>query len=109
MIDMHLRTFTLGLITACGFAAPVTAAPLTSFSAPLATPPGITLQVLGKGQGYDLGKQAAAALPRDQIAYADARGMTLYIHRTDPPGKSACVDACAKAWPTRPSALTGCN
>src|SRR5438309_876963 len=25
------------------------------------TPPGVTLQVLGKGQGYDLGKQSAAA------------------------------------------------
>ncbi len=63
-----------------------------------ATPPGITLQVLGQGQGYDLGKQSAAALPRDRIAFADARGLTLYTHRNDPPGKSACIDACSKTW-----------
>src|SRR4051812_32256418 len=63
-----------------------------------ATPPGITLQVLGQGQGYDLGKQSAAALPRDRIAFADSRGMTLYTHRADPPGKPACDGACAKTW-----------
>ncbi len=68
------------------------------FASETLTPPGITLQVLGKGQGYDLGKQSAAALPRDRIAFADARGMTLYTHRNDPPGKSACTDACAKSW-----------
>ncbi len=62
------------------------------------TPPGITLQVLGKGQGYDLGKQSAAALPRDRIAFADAKGMTLYTHHADAPGKWACNDACAKSW-----------
>ena len=62
------------------------------------TPPGITLQVLGKGQGYDLGKQSAAALPRDEIAFADAKGMTLYTSRKDPTGQSACLGSCAKTW-----------
>ena len=55
------------------------------------SPPGITLQVLGKGQGYDLGKQSAAALPRDEIAFADERGLTLYTYRKDTAGKSTCV------------------
>ena len=31
---------------------------------------------------------------------ADAKGLTLYIYDRDTdPGKSACVDACAEAWP----------
>lgn len=62
------------------------------------TPPGITLQVLGKGQGYDLGKAAAAAIARDQIAFADAKGLTLYTYAQDPAGASACTGDCAKIW-----------
>lgn len=69
-----------------------------STETPLATPPGITLQPLGKAQGYDLGKATAAALPRDEIAYADSRGLTLYTHDKDPGGKSACNDECALFW-----------
>ena len=30
---------------------------------------------------------------------ADSQGMTLYTFKKDKPGKSACVDACAKRWP----------
>lgn len=67
--------------------------------APLATPPGITLQPLGKAQGYALDKETAGHLRREQIAYADARGMTLYFNEQDPPGKSLCVDDCALLWP----------
>ena len=63
-----------------------------------ATPEGITLQPLGKAQGYDLGKQTAAFLAREQIAYADAKGMTLYTYDKDEPGKSNCVDACTTEW-----------
>jgi predicted lipoprotein with Yx(FWY)xxD motif len=37
-------------------------------------------------------------VPRDEIAFADARGMTLYVYAKDPIGKSTCVDACAKNW-----------
>lgn len=66
--------------------------------AALATPPGITLQPLGKAQGYDLGKMSAASLPRDDIAYTDARGMTLYTYVKDQPGKSLCVGECAASW-----------
>ena len=67
-------------------------------TAPLSTPAGITLQPLGKAQGADLGKQTAARLPRDEVAYTDARGMTLYTFDQDPPGQSACVDECTKTW-----------
>jgi predicted lipoprotein with Yx(FWY)xxD motif len=63
-----------------------------------ATPEGITLQPLGKAQGYDLGKQTAAFLAREKITYADAKGMTLYTYKMDPPGKSVCVGECGEYW-----------
>ena len=62
------------------------------------TPEGVTLQPLGKAQGYDLGKSTASAIARDQIAYADARGMTLYTWEKEPAGKSTCVDTCADSF-----------
>lgn len=68
----------------------------------LSTPEGITLQALGKGQGWDLGKETASVIYRDQIAYADPRGITLYTYEQDPPGKSACVGECAAKF--RPAA-----
>ena len=64
----------------------------------LATPPGITLQPLGKAQGYDLGKMAAASLPRDEIAFANVQGLTLYIYEKDQPGNSRCVSECTQSW-----------
>ena len=64
----------------------------------LVTPEGVTLQPLGKAQGYDLGKSTASAIARDQIAYADARGMTLYTWEKEPAGKSTCVDTCADSF-----------
>ena len=64
----------------------------------LLTPPGITTEVLGKGQGYDLGKQTVAAQIRDDIAFTDAKGLTLYTNDADPVGKATCVDECAKSW-----------
>jgi predicted lipoprotein with Yx(FWY)xxD motif len=65
-------------------------------SAPVMTPLGVTMQPLGKAQGYDLGKSTASAIARDQIAYTDTRGMTLYTWDKDPPGKVTCIDECAK-------------
>lgn len=62
------------------------------------TPPGITLQVMGKAQGYDLSKQTAAFNPREQLAFTDAKGMTLYTYDKDPPGKATCADDCAASW-----------
>ncbi|MBX7198857.1 MAG: hypothetical protein K1X51_05725 [Rhodospirillaceae bacterium] len=73
-------------------AAPATRQPAADSSL---TPEGITLQPLGKAQGFDLGKQTAAFLAREQVAYADARGMTLYTYAKDEPGKSNCDGECA--------------
>jgi predicted lipoprotein with Yx(FWY)xxD motif len=65
----------------------------------LATPPGITVQLVGKITfnliiGYNLDRV-------QQFAYADAKGMTLYTYGPDEdaPGKSTCVAACAAEWP----------
>jgi predicted lipoprotein with Yx(FWY)xxD motif len=60
---------------------------------PVATPPGITLQVRA---GTKRARAAAAA----EVVYADAKGMTLYVYDKDSvPGTSACVSDCAAAWP----------
>ena len=67
--------------------------------APYATPAGITLQPLGKAAGYSLDKQSAAALPRDEIVFADPTGLTLYTHNADPVGQSVCYDECANVFP----------
>ncbi len=67
--------------------------------APLSTPPGVTLQPLGKFQGYGMDQETAALIGHGQVAFADAKGMTLYTYDQDQPGKPACVDDCAKAWP----------
>jgi predicted lipoprotein with Yx(FWY)xxD motif len=66
--------------------------------APVMTPLGVTMQPLGKAQGYDLGKSTASAIARDKIAYTDTRGMTLYTWDKDPAGKATCVDECAKTF-----------
>ena len=67
--------------------------------APFATPEGITVQPLGKAQGYDMGKQTASVLFREELAFADAKGMTLYTFDKDAGGKSACNGPCATNWP----------
>src|SRR5688500_9164568 len=64
----------------------------------VATPPGITLQPLDKGQGYDLGKSAASFIARERIAFTDEKGLTLYTYANDPAGKVTCLDECAKSW-----------
>ncbi|HTT05034.1 MAG TPA: hypothetical protein VMF64_07070 [Steroidobacteraceae bacterium] len=66
--------------------------------APVATPPGIRLEALGRGQGYGM-EVLLTEVPRTQIAFADARGMTLYTYDKDAPGKSNCTGNCAKFWP----------
>jgi predicted lipoprotein with Yx(FWY)xxD motif len=38
-------------------------------------------------------------VPRTQIVFADAKGMTLYTYDGDSPGKSHCAGSCAKLWP----------
>jgi predicted lipoprotein with Yx(FWY)xxD motif len=70
----------------------------TQAAAKLVTPEGVTLQPLGRAQGYDLGKSTASAIARDEIAYADTKGLTLYTWDKDPVGKSSCVDECASSF-----------
>lgn len=62
--------------------------------APVAMPLGVTMQPLGKAQGYGLGKGTASTIVRDQIAYTDLRGLTLYTWEQDPQGKSTCIGEC---------------
>jgi predicted lipoprotein with Yx(FWY)xxD motif len=92
----------VGVAVAIGLAYAIEHAWMSSHGADgavtLVTPEGVTLQPLGKGQGYDLGKSTASAIPRDQIAYADPRGRTLYTWDKDPAGKATCVDVCAAAF-----------
>lgn len=65
--------------------------------APLATPPGVTLQSVRLGAvpgGGGMDRQV------QRNVYADAKGMTLYtFDKDETPGKSACVGECATAWP----------
>lgn len=90
------------LLAGAGAAAP--AAP-TATDVPLATPPGITVQPVGRafyaplaigGAGYFLN----FSLERF-YHYADAGGMTLYTFADDQqtPAKSSCVGDCATLWP----------
>ncbi|MGE4065029.1 MAG: hypothetical protein AB7E79_16815 [Rhodospirillaceae bacterium] len=66
----------------------------------LATPRGITIQPLDKAQGYGLDKSTATRVVRDEIVFADEKGMTLYTFAQDLPGKPTCgaVDDCSKTW-----------
>jgi predicted lipoprotein with Yx(FWY)xxD motif len=60
---------------------------------PLATPPGITLQLRARAERT---RVATAA----EWVYADARGMSLYTYDKDARrGASACSGECAGAWP----------
>ncbi len=84
-------------IAAVSFSGAALAATKT-VEAPLSTPKGITLQPLGKTQGYGLDKTTAAVVPRDKLVFATDAGLTLYTSEADQPGKSLCVDACAQTW-----------
>ncbi len=69
-------------------------------AAPLATPPGVTVQLAGKTNftliiGYGLNRGSNQAW-----VYADADGMTLYTNENDSqPGVSVCTGACAEQFP----------
>jgi predicted lipoprotein with Yx(FWY)xxD motif len=64
----------------------------------LATPLGVRTEPLGKAQGWGLDKDTAAGLAREEIAYTDLKGHTLYTYDKDPAGQSVCVDDCAQTW-----------
>ncbi|MFZ9905898.1 MAG: hypothetical protein ACO3GE_10895, partial [Steroidobacteraceae bacterium] len=55
------------------------------------TPPGITLQAVGRGQGWDLGKETASMVYRDEVAFADAKGKTLYFREAS---AKPCAEDC---------------
>ncbi len=88
---MKLRHLLLAAVSLAAFDA-------QAATAPIATPEGITLEPLGKDQGYDTGKKTAATLGRDQIAFATAKGLTLYTYAKDPTGRTTCAADCAKEW-----------
>jgi predicted lipoprotein with Yx(FWY)xxD motif len=73
-----------------------------AWSPPVATPPGITIQLAAQGKPPDSGTP--------QIVFADAKGMTLYSYARDTVGNggrqavSACVGACAQTWRPAPAA-----
>ena len=87
-------------LAAIGLGASATASFARGDDAPqLATPLGITVQLVGKINfgliiGYNLDRT-------QQFSYADAKGMTLYTYApdADSPGKSTCVAECAAVWP----------
>jgi predicted lipoprotein with Yx(FWY)xxD motif len=66
---------------------------------PIATPPGITLQLRVSG---DKERVATAA----ELVYADSRGMTLYTYDKDTPRGTASAGDCAAAWPAALAPLT---
>ena len=67
----------------------------TPFAQP-STPVGITYQPLGAPQGY--GAQRMQLIPRLEVVYADANGLTLYTYDKDELGKSNCTGNCANTW-----------
>lgn len=63
---------------------------------PVATPPGITLQIELRQPPVVPLLLRSTVDPR----FGDANGMTLYTFEKDiVPGKSVCTEVCAKAWP----------
>ena len=99
---------TAAFIGAAVFSVPQANSADRASAAPMfATPFGITLQPLGIAQGWGLGKDVAATIPRDEIAYTDLEGMTLYTFDADPAGKSTCVGDCAKKWLPMPARANG--
>jgi predicted lipoprotein with Yx(FWY)xxD motif len=98
----YSRTLCLPVValvaSSCASAPPQMPEPEITNIAPVVTPHDVTLEPLGKAQGYDLSAVTAAALARDQIVYADQNGLTLYTSDKDPSGKSFCVEECTKTF-----------
>jgi predicted lipoprotein with Yx(FWY)xxD motif len=76
---------------------PHTGAANAAAAIPVATPPGITMQVAEQAAG-------AGGSSAPQIVFADAKGMTLYAYAGESPGGGgtpavlACVGNCLKTW-----------
>jgi predicted lipoprotein with Yx(FWY)xxD motif len=78
------------------YGSPHEAASTASAPIPLATPPGITLQLRARGDRTRVSTLA-------QALYGDARGMSLYTYDRDTQGTSACTGECAAEWPAAPA------
>ena len=64
---------------------------------PLATPPGITLQI--RGTPAKTRAARGEEFPTEDMVYADAAGMTLYTHAEDPGSRiKNCEGDCLAAW-----------
>jgi predicted lipoprotein with Yx(FWY)xxD motif len=63
-----------------------------------ATPLGITIEPLGATQGYGPQRLLPQSLPKNEIVYANEKGLTLYTYDKDEPTKSNCTGDCAKTW-----------
>ena len=85
-------------LSACASSPPQMAEPEVSEIAPVVTPLDVTLEPLGKAQGYDLSAVTAAAFARDEIVYANQQGLTLYTSDHDPVGRTLCVDECTETF-----------
>src|ERR1700686_650693 len=59
---------------------------------PIATPPGITLQLRAS-------KAKARVATAAEWVYADSHGMTLYTYDKDTARGTSCAGECAAAWP----------
>ena len=61
-----------------------------------AMPVGVTLEPLGRAQGY--GPQRWRQVSRAEIVYGNENGLTLYTSDADKAGVSNCVADCAATW-----------
>lgn len=67
--------------------------------AALATPPGVVFSIVRMGNAVYV-PGASSDQQAELLVFATPKGMTLYSFDKDTtPGKSACNDDCAKAWP----------
>ena len=64
---------------------------------PMASPPGVTFQVITVGEGVVV-PGSSSSRAGSQTVFADANGMTLYTWDKDQAGKSACAADCLKTW-----------
>ena len=85
-------------VSSCASTPPEITVAHEPYTVPIATPRGVTLEPLGKAQGYDLSALTAAALARDEFVYANEKGLTLYTWDQDPIGKSLCTGECTSTF-----------
>ena len=70
--------------------------------APLASPPGITFEVITVGEGVVV-PGSSSSRAGSQVVFATSDELTLYYSDKDPAGKSVCDAACTKTWRPLPA------